>query len=80
MQIKLVLNSRTVKCLQKSLGEDRVTILGRDVDGYVEVSFEIRHDMDALYLIHAGQDSGLELAHYGSNGKPVENKVEVTVA
>jgi hypothetical protein len=80
MQIKLAINPRTFKHLVKSLGEDRVSVISIDADGYVETSFEIRHDMDALYLIHAGQDSGLELAHYGPNGKPEENKVEVTVA
>ena len=79
MQIKLVLNSRTVKHLKKNLGEDRVTIIEDEGDGYFVVSFEVSKPIDVLYIIHAGQDSGLELAWYGPNGKPEENKLEVSV-
>lgn len=70
MTVKLVLNNRTVRCLQDNLGEDRVTILGPDGDRYSEVMFEITHSIDVLHVIHAGQDSGLELGLYGAKGKP----------
>ena len=79
MTVKLVLNPRLVKHLQQQLGDDRVTILEVDADGFKYVSFEIRHDMDVLSLLHAGNDSGLELGIYGPNGKPTE-KVSATVA
>ena len=79
MQVKLMLNNRTVKCLQEHLGKERVTIIEKDADGYSSVEFELKDRMDVLYIIHAGQDSGLELAHYGVDGKPKE-KVSVTVA
>ena len=80
MQIKLVINPRTFKHLVSNLGEDRVSVISIDADGYPYVSFEIRSYIDALHLLHAGQDSGLDLAWYGPNGKPEENKVEEKVA
>ena len=80
MQVKLVLNPRTFKHLLKNLGEERVTLINIDKDGYPYVSFEINSSMDALSLIHAGTDAGVELGLYGPDGKPEENKVTVTVA
>ena len=73
MTIKLVLNNRTVRCIQENLGASRVTILednynGDKSDKYIQ--FEIESWIDALTLIHAGQDSGMELAMYGVNGDP----------
>jgi hypothetical protein len=70
MQVKLVLNNRTVRCLQENLGEGRVTIIENDGDHSKYVEFEINSFIDALYLIHAGQDSGIELALYGTKGDP----------
>jgi hypothetical protein len=73
MTVKLVLNNRTVRCIQENLGAERVTILE---DNYGDdstskyIQFEILSWIDALQLIHAGQDSGLELGLYGPKGDP----------
>ena len=80
MQVKLTINPRTFKHLVKNLGADRVTVIDTDNEGYPYVSFEVNSNMDALSLLHAGQDSGVELCLYGVNGKPEEKKVEVAVA
>ena len=71
MQVSLVLNPRTTKCLQAQLGAERVTAVERE-DGYLKVEFELRNYMDVLHCIHAGQDSGLELGLYGTEGKPLQ--------
>lgn len=72
MTVKLVLNNRTVRCIQEHLGADRVTILEQyDADSKY-IKFEIGSYTDALFLIHAGQDSGVQLALYGPEGRPVE--------
>jgi hypothetical protein len=73
MTVKLVLNSRTVRCIQDNLGADRVTILEDNYEGgrgdkYIQ--FEVETWVDVLHLIHAGQDSGLELGLYGIKGDP----------
>ena len=73
MTVKLVLNNRTVRCIQENLGAERVTILE---DNYGDdntskyIQFEIESWVDVLHIIHAGQDSGLELGLYGSKGDP----------
>ena len=72
MQVKLVLNNRTVRCLQDNLGVDRVTIIEDDGPDSKYIEFEINGFVDALRLIHAGQDAGIELALYGSKGKKRE--------
>ena len=71
MQVSLVLNPRTTRCLQANLGAENVTAVERE-DGYMSVEFEIRNYMDVLYVLHAGQDSGLELGLYGTEGKPLQ--------
>ena len=71
MQVSLVLNPRTTKCLKANLGADRVTAVERE-DGYMSVNFEITTWMDVLHVLHAGQDSGLELGLYGTEGKPLQ--------
>lgn len=80
MQVKLVLNNRTVKCLQDNLGEGRVTIL--DAVQYKDsgsscIQFDVKNYMDVLHLIHAGQDAGVELALYGEKGKQAKEAKEV---
>jgi len=73
MTVKLVLNNRTVRCIQENLGAERVTILeGNYGDDSTSkyIQFEILSWTDVLQLIHAGQDSGLELALYGTKGDP----------
>ena len=72
MQIDLILNSRNVRNLSNQLGEGRVTIISTDAEGYQHVAFEVNDMWDVLSILHAGQDSGIELA----TGK----KVSVTVA
>ena len=72
MQVKLVLNNRTVRCLQDSLGEDRVTIIENEGPDSKYIEFEINGYVDALRLIHAGQDAGIELALYGTKGRKRE--------
>ena len=72
MQVKLVLNNRTVRCLQDNLGADRVTIIEDDGPDSKYIEFEINGFVDALRLIHAGQDAGIELALYGWMGKKRE--------
>jgi len=73
MTVKLVLNNRTVRCIQDNLGAERVTIVednytGDNSDKYI--LFEIESWVDVLHIIHAGQDSGLELGLYGLKGDP----------
>ena len=73
MTVKLVLNNRTVRCIQDNLGAERVTILednygGDSTSKYIK--FELESWVDALHIIHAGQDAGLELGLYGEKGKP----------
>ena len=80
MEIKLVLNKRSLKHLINHLGEDRVTIINVENDGYTHISFEVNDYRDVLAVLHAGTDSGLELGLYGVNGKPEEKKVEEIVA
>ena len=77
MKVKLVLNNRTVRCIQESLGADRVTILEQYDKDSKYIQFEIKTQTDALFLIHAGQDSGMQLALYGVEGRPVEKEEAV---
>ena len=72
MKIELILNNRNVRNLINNLGENRVTVLSTDGEGYQHVAFEVNGMMDVLSVLHAGQDSGIEIA----TGK----KVSVTVA
>ena len=72
MQIELILNNRNVRNLINQLGEGRVSIISTDAEGYQHVAFEINGMMDVLSILHAGQDSGIEIA----TGK----NVSVTVA
>lgn len=72
MKVELVLNNRTVRALQDQLGADRVTIVEQwDADSKC-VRFELKSNADVLFLIHAGQDSGVQLCLYGVEGRPVE--------
>jgi len=79
MDVRLVLSESKVNHLQSNLGEDRVTILSTDSEGYSVVTFEVNDSWDVLKVLHAGNDAGLELGMYGSKGKP-KQKVSVTVA
>jgi len=70
MTVKLVLNDRSVECLKKQLGEDRVRIISTDEEpGYSHISFEVNNGMDILHIFHAGVNSGLALGLYGPSGK-----------
>jgi hypothetical protein len=79
MDCRLVLSESKVRHLQAHLGEDRVTIVSTDGDGYSVVHFEVRSDWDVLQVLHAGNDAGLEFGMYGPEGRP-KQKVSVTVA
>jgi len=73
MTVKLVLNNRTVRCIQENLGAERVTIVEDNYNGDQGdkfIQFEVESWIVVLHLIHAGQDSGLELGLYGSKGNP----------
>lgn len=78
MDVRLVLSESKVRHLQSNLGEDRVTIIKTDGEGYSVVHFEVNSDWDVLKVIHAGNDAGLEFGMYGPEGKP-EQKINVTV-
>lgn len=73
MQVKLVLNARSVRALTNHFGSENITVIEpEDAQGYSRLSFEVKNDMDVLKVLHAGTDSGLELGLYGLNGKPQE--------
>ena len=41
-------------------------------DGYSRVEFEVKDQMDVLYVFHAGTSAGVSFGLWGSKGKPKE--------
>lgn len=70
---KLIMSAERVSFLQEGLsreGEERVKVVEDRGDGYNTVEFEVRNQMEVLYVFHAGVDAGVSFALWGPAGNP----------
>jgi hypothetical protein len=74
----LVISNDRIACLQKNLGKENITVEYYEPD-YSKVKFEVKDQMDVLYIFHAGIDAGLAFGLYGSYSpaSKIEDKEEV---
>jgi hypothetical protein len=64
----LIISNDRILCLQKHLGKENVTVEYHEPD-YSRVKFEVKNEMDVLYVFHAGIDGGVAFGLYGSADK-----------
>jgi hypothetical protein len=78
IKCNLVIANDRIACLQKNLGKENITVEYYEPN-YSMVKFEVKDQMDVLYIFHAGIDGGVAFGLYGSysSASKIEDNKEV---